>query len=72
MFRRYDYTPHRRILYALMWAIAVAELGLTGARIHFTTKHLGGTHGKRSPPIPRKVNPSRRLTPHLSHRSHRR
>ena len=50
MFRRYSYVPHRRLLYGLLWAIAVAELGLTGARIQFTRTNLG-THGMSYIPI---------------------
>ncbi|KAJ7244397.1 hypothetical protein B0H12DRAFT_1022493 [Mycena haematopus] len=43
MFNRYSYVPHRRLFYGLIWALAVAELGLTAAHIQFTRSHFG-TH----------------------------
>ncbi|KAJ6480125.1 hypothetical protein C8R45DRAFT_348334 [Mycena sanguinolenta] len=36
MFHHYSYVPHRRFFYGLIWALAVVELGLTAAHIHFT------------------------------------
>ncbi|KAK7045196.1 hypothetical protein R3P38DRAFT_2882989 [Favolaschia claudopus] len=43
MFHNYSYVPHRRALYLLIWALSVAELGLTATRIHFTRKNFS-TH----------------------------
>ncbi|EJD05283.1 uncharacterized protein FOMMEDRAFT_139746 [Fomitiporia mediterranea MF3/22] len=40
MVGRDSYVPHRRALYALLWMISVAELGITGFRINFTRKNL--------------------------------
>ncbi|KAJ7641929.1 hypothetical protein FB45DRAFT_1054310 [Roridomyces roridus] len=38
-FDRASYPAHRRILYALAWAVAAIELGLTAERIHETRFH---------------------------------
>ncbi|KAL5479113.1 hypothetical protein ACEPAI_2401 [Sanghuangporus weigelae] len=38
---RDSYVPHRRALYALLWMIAVVELGLTAYRIHHTRSLFG-------------------------------
>ncbi|KAL5525441.1 hypothetical protein ACEPAF_9311 [Sanghuangporus sanghuang] len=38
---RDSYVPHRRLLYALLWMIAVVELGLTAFRIHHTRSLFG-------------------------------
>ncbi|KAJ7641930.1 hypothetical protein FB45DRAFT_1054311 [Roridomyces roridus] len=43
MFDRFSYVPHRRLLYSLIWVIAVIELGLTASRIHYTRSNFN-TH----------------------------